>query len=200
MTPQEYVETVLPRMEGWCSPQKANRLIAAVAEQKPRLFVEIGVFAGRSLFAAALALPSGGVAVGIDPWCVADSVKGFSGDNQAWWSKCDHDSIYKQCQFTQSLLDLCDRCYLIRATSPQALALVRCLAPIDILHIDGNHSEECSCFDVENYQPLVKPGGIIFFDDIDWNETKKAQRLLAERTDTLEPVGTCGVFRQRTLP
>lgn len=37
---------------------------------------------------------------------------------------------------------------------------------IDILHIDGNHSEEPSFLDVVTYYPKVKSDGYIWFDDI----------------------------------
>ena len=41
---------------------------------------------------------------------------------------------------------------------------------IDILHIDGNHSDYTSYIDVTKWVPLVNPGGWIIFDDMTWYE------------------------------
>jgi len=44
---------------------------------------------------------------------------------------------------------------------------------IDILHVDGNHSEEISFSDVLKWVPLVKKGGFIIFDDMAWYENNR---------------------------
>lgn len=196
MTPKTYIETVLPKMEGWCSPEKAKRLADLTTEYSVTKFVEIGVFAGRSLFSVALAQNSinGAISVGIDPWCSSDSVKGFADENSEWWRKIDHEKIYNECRRLQSALGLDDHCFLIRANARQAFPIIKTLSPIDMLHIDGNHSEEESCFDVDNYYPLVRSGGVILFDDSDWITTKKAVEKLDALSKRLDPVGSCLVF------
>lgn len=199
MTPETYIVTVLPKMEGWCTPEKARRIVELVQDNKAEIYVEIGVFAGRSLFAAALTQIQcfvNPVAVGIDPWSAHESTSGFNDENAKWWGKLDHDAIYNKCRMSLSSLGLTPICYLLRCSSLEAVRLVLRLSPIDILHIDGNHSEESSCRDVENYEPLVRPGGIILFDDTDWSHTKRAQTILSERAELLTPVGACGVYRK----
>ena len=47
---------VVPTMNGWCDPTKANHIFDTVFERNPKVCVELGVFAGRSLIAFALAL------------------------------------------------------------------------------------------------------------------------------------------------
>lgn len=197
MTPETYIETVLPKMEGWCSPEKAACIVRLVKEKNAKMFMEIGVFGGRSLFAAALALPAAGVAIGIDPWCKSDSAKGFSDANLEWWQNLDHDQIYNECRRLQAALDLESNCYLVRANSEQAFAMVSRFCPIDILHIDGNHSEESSCFDVENYVPLVPVGGSIIFDDCDWPSTKLAITKLETMAEKVSQVGNCLFFTRK---
>lgn len=162
------------------------------------VLVEIGVFAGRSLFAGALAMKPGSVAIGIDPWKREDSVRGFEDANKEWWGRINHDQIYDECRRDLEKLGLSDRCYLLRCNSREALPLIKRFGPIDVLHIDGNHSEESSCFDVVNYVPLVKANGVIFVDDIDWETTKRAQEFILSMTERLFPVGTCGVFRKKS--
>jgi hypothetical protein len=58
---------------------------------------------------------------------------------------------------------------LIRGTSLE----VQPIFDIDILHIDGNHSDVTSYIDVTKWVPLVKSGGWIIFDDMTWYENGK---------------------------
>lgn len=195
MNVTEYIEKVMPGMEGWCSKDKASKLAAYAKEANT--FVEIGVFGGRSLFAGSLAQPEGAIAIGIDPWKAAASVKGFNDKNAEWWGKLNHDEIYDKCRKMLDTLNLNSQCQLLRCTATEALPLIRRLAPIDLAHIDGNHSEESALADVENYMPLVREGGVVFFDDTDWYTTKKAQARLLDFCTPLEMIGSCGVLRRK---
>lgn len=203
----DYITNVLPHMEGWCTPEKATGLASAVLIQRPEVLVEIGVFAGRSLIAMAIAASTNhvGHVVGIDPWTPEASEAGFATDdaNRTWWAHVDHDYILNQAKYFIGQLGLNSIVTLVRATSQIALPglqICRTLLGrpfIDFLHIDGNHSEECSVFDVLNYVPLVTPGGSVWFDDVDWSSTKQAQTHLATFCDPVEMIGTCGVFRRK---
>jgi len=195
MTVEQYIAEFMPKMGGWCTPEKASRIAGAVG--KSYIFVEIGVFAGRSLFAAALSMTGVCVAIGIDPWKREDSVKGFDDANKEWWGNLNHDQIYDECRRDMEKLELSSKCYLLRCNSAEAFPLIKFLPPVDVLHIDGNHSETESCFDVVKYVPLVRDGGTIFFDDLGWATTKRAQGILCSMADPLEPVGDCGVFRKK---
>jgi methyltransferase family protein len=57
-------------------------------------------------------------------------------------------------------------CVLTKATSEAATPVFE----IEVLHIDGNHANETSLADVKKWVPLVKHGGWIIFDDINWYE------------------------------
>jgi predicted O-methyltransferase YrrM len=37
------------KIEGWCTREKADKLIQLVKESNPKLVVELGVFGGRSI-------------------------------------------------------------------------------------------------------------------------------------------------------
>lgn len=198
MTLNEYIGIVMPKMEGWCTEAKARKIAEIVSPSQVQVFVEIGVFAGRSLFAAALAMKGHGIAIGIDPWNADESIVGFEDENKDWWGKLDHSRIYHKCRQTQNQLGLNENCYLIHANSKQALSLIQKAAPIDVLHIDGNHSIEASCFDVVNYVPLVKQNGVIAFDDCDWTTTKRAQEILESMAEKIDSVGSCGIFRKKS--
>lgn len=190
----DYIHNVLPHMEGWCTPAKAEALALAVLDHKPEVIVEIGVFAGRSLIALALAahVTDKGRIIGIDPWDKDASIQGFApaDPNHKWWrNDVNHDFIYGQCVTFMKQLGVSGRVTLCRGTSEHSLPGFHTCQEllgrpfIGFLHIDGNHSEMISCFDVEAYVPLVEPGGIVVFDDVNWGTTKRAQELLADLCD-----------------
>ena len=68
----------------------------------------------------------------------------------------------------------------------QSHTVGRLFHQIDLLNIDGNHSEIASCRDVEWYLPMVSHGGVIFLDDADWASTQKAVAMLSEQCDVIK--------------
>lgn len=197
MTPREYITSLLPTLNGWCTPEKASKFVALIEEAKSSLFVEIGVFAGRSLFAGALAMPPSSLTIGIDPWERSSSTVGTQDEaNREWWAKLDHEKIYRECRSTLASLNLTYSCHLLRCNSDHAYPLISRLPPISFLHIDGNHSTELALFDVTYYVPLVQSNGWIAMDDCDWPTTRKAQEHLATMATLVEMVGNCGFFRK----
>ena len=57
---------------------------------------------------------------------------------------------------------------------------------IDILHIDGNHTEDSAYFDAVHWLPKVKQGGYIWFDDVNWSTTNKAVRYMKDYCTLIE--------------
>jgi predicted O-methyltransferase YrrM len=202
----DYIARSLPTLHGWCTAQKAALLASSVLANRPTLAVEIGVFAGRSMFAVALAQVANGhgVSVGIEPWTPEACAQGCEKEdaNRTWWEKIDHNLIEREFFRVRRDLGLEGVAQLCRNTAAGALPLFEMLAalhgrpPIDFLHIDGNHSEECSIYDVEHYVPLVAPGGQVWMDDIDWSTTKPAQRKLDELCQIVASYGTYAHYRR----
>ena len=160
---------MMDQLRGWCTHDKANVLMDIVLNSKPDVIVEIGVFGGKSLIPMAYVLKAlgNGIAYGIDPWEATESVQGLEDPiNKSWWAQVDHFQILHS--LTQKIHDfgLEKRIQLIQKTSMDAPLIQE----IDILHIDGNHSEQSSYQDVLKWVPLVKKGGWIIFDDINWIE------------------------------
>lgn len=168
----------MDQLEGWCSKQKASVLIDLVLLTKPQTVVEIGVFGGKSVVPVAYALKENGLGkiYGIDPWLNTESIVGMDGVNKEWWLQVDHEKILLDLMSKIYQFDLQDQIQLIRATSENALPI----SNIDILHIDGNHSDKTSYFDVMKWVPLVRKGGIIIFDDVTWGTTDRAVNWLDE--------------------
>src|SRR6266702_880095 len=174
---------------------------------KPDVCVEIGVFAGKSLINTALALKENehGVVYGIDPWRKEDAVKGIGTmEDAGYWDTVDVDALHYDCM--RSIWDrgLQEHAVVIRATSRDARFLFGLgIKPgwshnhcIDILYIDGGHSEEVSTLDVSIYLQKVRRGGHIWFDDADWASTRRATEMLKESCELLKDYGNCHLYKK----
>lgn len=174
----------MAQLEGWCSDIKATTLVDLVLKVRPSVVVEIGVWGGKSLVPMACALKANGEGTifGIDPWSSFASVDEVKEEaNRNFWARADHDLILRGLVYKIDQFGLNDQVVLIKSTSEDAPII----ADIDILHIDGNHSEKASYTDVTKWVPLMKSGGWIIFDDMTWFEngtftTAKAVKWLDE--------------------
>ena len=163
-------------VEGWCTPEKALKLVDIVEEHKPKTCVELGVFGGKSLLPIAAAGKDATV-IGVDAWNADASTDGTNDKaNEDWWKTIDYDYFFK---YTRKLLDKhgCSHVQLWRDKSVNVFNKFED-ASIELLHQDSNHSEEVSCAEVGLYWNKVRPGGIWVFDDTNWPTTQKAQILL----------------------
>jgi predicted O-methyltransferase YrrM len=203
-----FIRHIMPKMDGWCEADKAASIARNVLNIQARTCVEIGVFSGRSLVVIALALRElgQGLVYGIDPWLPEASNAGWddkndpAGANREFWGRAQmYPDMMRQCQAYVDTLGLSSYVRLIHATSEEALPGIQEVAPLDFLHIDGNHSEEASLFDVEHYVPLVREGGSVWMDDLDWLTTRPAQERLAELAQPQIIVRACGHFLRSGL-
>ncbi len=168
----------MKELQGWCSVEKANILIDLILLTKAENVVEIGVWGGKSLIPMAYAVKANekGTVYGIDPWSATASADGMDGANFDWWSQVDHEGIYQGLLASIEKFQLQDQIVLIRETSGEA----NVINDIDLIHIDGNHSDEASYLDVTKWVPQVKRGGIVVFDDVNWSTTGRAVSWLNE--------------------
>lgn len=191
------IQELVGTLPGWCSPEKARAMAELVIEQKPAVSVEIGVFGGRSLIALALAHEhiKHGHVFGIDPWTKEAALESVQEkENLDWWSAQHYDLIYENCLKAMLEFVSVERWTIFRTTSENACPIFQY---IDVLHIDGNHSEEKSVLDVFLYLPKVKSGGFVWFDDVDWTTTRRAVSMVEERCDKISDVGTCRLYRKQ---
>lgn len=199
---QQDILEMLPKLQGWCSTEKALAIFDLVLEVRPKTYVEIGVFSGSSLFPAALALKliGEGTLIGIDPWDHEESVKYFDPitekkriDN---WKKFNLDTLYSS--YLQCLKDYELEGYVqtLKKTSFQA---IKEIDSIDILHIDGNFGGNMPLRDVKLYLPKVKKGGYIWLNDAMYQQS--AQEVLLQSCDFVKAVDldclTSILFRKR---
>jgi cephalosporin hydroxylase len=157
-------------------------LWAILEADPPRVVLEIGTKFGGSLFLLARVSAPDALLVGIDLPTAYDSsleqvYRAFAGRRQ--------------------------RILLVRRDSHDPAAVRRARRaldgrPIDLLHIDGDHSLEGVGLDFEMYAPLVRRGGLVALHDIAGREGVPEfwRRLREERPETtteiLSPGSTIG--------
>lgn len=183
--------------DGWCSEEKAHQLAVIVAALRPDVTVEIGVFAGRSAFSMALAhkVIGKGNVIGIDPYSVEAAVVGQEGEHQKWWRESSElDRIYDEIVKNIEVFQLKDHLQLIRAKSDD----VEPPAQIDLLHLDGNHSDQ-AIRDVDRFAPRIRLGGICICDDLAWpggGVARAVEHLRALGFTQLYPLDGGAVFQR----
>jgi len=127
-----------------------------VATLKPRLLVELGVDRGESYFAfcqSAAENETGTKCFGIDTWCGDQHVGGY--DETTFAQVSTHNRANYEAFST-----------LIRASFDTAVAQFS-KETIDLLHIDGLHTETAVRHDLSSWLPSVRPGGLILLHDVD---------------------------------
>ncbi len=183
-------ETVstMSTIPGWCSKGKAFLIMDIIKENKCQNCVEIGVFAGMSLFPIIKALHynGGGKVFAIDAWNAHEATKGFSKSdpNYKWWNELDYDSFYQQTIKLINQNKLSKYCSVIKQPFKTAINLFAD-ETIDFIHFDGNHNEEEAFQDVITYFSKVKNDGYILLNDSNWLSMKKALTFLLERTELI---------------
>jgi hypothetical protein len=162
---KDFVFKELPSIPGWCSKNKAEAMMDLIFAVQPEVCVELGVFAGASIFPTAYALKylNKGRVYAIDDWTIEESVKFYENDtaHRKWWETIDLNLIHKS--FLQLLKDykLEKYCVTIKKSFEEA---VDDIEQIDILHIDATHTNEGDFIHAMTYLPKVKQGGYIWFD------------------------------------
>jgi predicted O-methyltransferase YrrM len=164
-------------------------VLEMVAAIKPRRVVEIGTCHGGSLFSWAQAAAADARLVSID----LPHGAGGGGYTPEYGRRF--------AQFCAPDQDL--TCILADSAADSTLQHTREALGgelIDFLFIDGDHSYEGAKGDFERYGPMVRPGGLVMFHDVQHQaenpEVLGVQRLwaeLRERHETAEFVGSQGV-------
>lgn len=160
---------LLEVLDGWCTQPKAHLLASAIIITRPKLVVEIGVWAGRSLFPMAMACREvgQGKVIGIDPWSISASVEGMTGADLDWWQTVDHEKIYQEFMSNLRRMEL-EPWIDVKRDKSDNVELDDPRVGIGLLHIDGNHSDQAAR-DVERFASRVNKNGLVFCDDVAWS-------------------------------
>lgn len=127
-----------------------------VALLKPALLVELGVDRGESYFAfcqSALENETATRCFGVDTW---------RGDQHA--GGYDETTFAQVSEHNRANYELSSA--LIRSDFDAALARFE-QESIDVLHLDGLHTEDAVRHDIEAWLPKLRPGGILLLHDVD---------------------------------
>lgn len=76
--------------------------------------------------------------------------------------------------------------------------------PLDFLFIDGNHAYEAVCQDIQQWTPLLKPGGYLLFHDVSFNNLDTGPQqairdLILNRPEWADHLHVQGLFRTRKV-
>lgn len=172
----EEIESALKEIaHGWTTPNKAKILASAVIALRPKISVEIGVWAGKGMISLALAHRhiASGMVYGIDLYSPIVSAEGqVNPADKDWWSKQDHDAMFKIAGDNIIKYGCQNVCQIVRKKSCEVVPMKE----IGILVVDGNHGTE-SIKDFKRYCPNVTIGGLLFADDLNWSGGSVSQAV-----------------------
>jgi predicted O-methyltransferase YrrM len=163
------IERHLHEGGGWCDLDKAQGLAALVWALRPSLVVEIGIWTGGSMIPMLIALRDlgAGQAIAIDPWNAEASIAGEAPENVEWWGgqvgQGGHERALECFRGRLRKHGLEPICHIWRQRSDDTDPPTK----IDMIHIDGNHTEQ-AVRDVSRFAPEVRDGGILVLDDLEW--------------------------------
>lgn len=147
-----------------------------IAEVKPRLLVELGVDRGESYFAfcqAAAENQTGTRCFGVDTWQGDQHAGGYDETTFAQISAHNRENYEAFSTLIRSSFDEARERFAAES--------------IDVLHLDGLHTEAAVRHDVEGWLPKIRPGGILLLHDVGvqakgfgvwkiWEELKERSR------------------------
>jgi predicted O-methyltransferase YrrM len=141
------------RVNSEISPRLSDALTRLVAREQPRLVVEVGMACGFSSLAILSALPDGGKLISIDPY---------------------HGDYHRIGETLVQRSDRADAHQLVE--EPDFLALPKMVEDglvVDLAYIDGMHTFDYVALDAFYCDKLVRPGGIIAFNDCGFRSIHK---------------------------
>lgn len=194
----EYINKVydsVRHLGDWFRIEKCNQIANFINKNKPKTCVEIGVFRGHSAIATAELLKrvESGVLYAVDPWSTEATQEGTNDSaNDEWWASLDMNAI--KAEFVNEI-NIRGLDHFVKAVQMKGEDFAKIFdKKVDLLHIDGNHSEEKSCLDVELWMPKLNENGMIIMDDINWRTTKRAQELIEESAQKIYQTDTFAVY------
>lgn len=213
MIPSELAKQILeevPKLEGWQSPERGIEMAELIFDNQVRFAVDIGTFGGRSSIPMALAMKHQigslkGLVLTIDPWRHESAQTGESAVNREYWGRIPLEEIHQEFMAALRRLRLEEYLIPVRSRSMDVFTFF-CghvnLGTIDLLNIDGNHTETESFKDASCWLQMVRAGGIIIADDLDWTvdgvpSTVKMREFIESQCDTIKCDGHYGIYKKR---
>lgn len=185
---------------GWCNAEKGHALAGLIVREQPQVVMELGVYQGRSLVCQALAMKhnavSGSVCVAVDPWNMNATQEGNLPEAEEWWKSADFEQIHQEFLGHLKKWELEAWVHVIRQSSQDAAKEIADES-VDVLHIDGNHSQLASTRDVQLYLPKLKSGGWLWMDDTCWDSVQNAFNVAKTQCDLIHDSGWWSLLRKK---
>lgn len=192
------IDAAQPMLRGWSGKvERPHRMAQLILNERPKTVVEIGVFGGQSLVPMAMALKAlrSGKIYGIDPFNLDVILSQMAGlDCEEMWLKQNMETVRNDTIKVIDALGLRHHVVLILAESKDCSTL---FDSIDILHIDGAHTEEGALLDVNLYAKRVRQGGWVWLDDTHFPSLQPAMDELDHFCDMIEDWGGYRLYRHR---
>ena len=140
-------------------------------------------------------LDNGGKIYGIDPYNMDVIEKELSSmDDKGLWLRQNMHTVLYDTLRSINAFGLHNHAILVIAESRDASSLFN---SIDILHIDGAHTEEGALLDVNLYAKRVKSGGYIWLDDTHFPSLAPAMKELEYIADMVDDWGGYRLYRHK---
>ena len=193
------VDRIPPDFGGGSPLPKIVTMANIALEYDIKNYVEIGVYRGRSFFPMAHVVKLlGGMAYGIDAYDYEtakeyDLDEDFGKEVNSFLASLDFLLIYNEVKELRRQLDLTENSEIVKNSSKLASAYFKKnKITIDMLHIDGNHDTKAVLEDIDLYLPLVRDGGFLVVDDVNWDSVNLVYKQLAEKYDVVFDNGFVG--------
>jgi hypothetical protein len=183
----EKVGAVVVTLNGWCTPEKAQWIARWIVDHRCVSVVDLGVFGGRSLIAMGLAMLQlekerpgwPGRCIGIDSYSNSDCVEGEeSAAGKDYWKGLDLGAVRRNAEDAIEQQGLKMICELMIMTGVHAVERFGD-GTLDLVHVDGSHSQAESTRDVKLWWPKVRNGGLMVMDDTNWPTVAAARSMVA---------------------
>jgi len=192
------IEEIIPHLRGWEGKvERPYRMAELILKEKPQTVVEIGVFGGQSLIPMAMTLQAlrQGRIYGIDPFNLDVITKQMATfDDEGMWLRQDMDVVREDTLRWIKELGLQRHAIIIIGESKDCSTLFN---SIDILHVDGSHTEEGALLDVNLYAKRVRSGGHVWLDDTHFPSLQPAIKELENCADMVDDWGGYRLYRRR---
>lgn len=140
-----------------------------IRQTNPSAIVEVGTWLGAS--ALHMAGLCGAEIVCVDTWLGSKEMWDNFGDSRHDQLQLRHGYPQLYYQFLSNVVHAGKQGQITPCPLPSLIAarlLLEKGARFDLCYIDASHDEEDVLADIAAWLPLLRPGGVLFGDDLDW--------------------------------
>ena len=185
------LNNLIQECQGWCTLQKSIYIYNLILDNNLKKGLEIGVYNGRSLFAAAYAFKENkGHITGIDPWTFEEAFQPELPEANKFLEQLNIERFYEDTLSKAIKYDL--NVTVIRTTSDKFFE--KNTEIFDYIHVDGNHSSDKAYLDIQNALKILSPNGFLLLDDFLWETLKPAYELLLSKMKQIGEIEGTAIF------